>query len=106
MSMKTSCRRRWIVQAWVWASLLLGAGSASGQTQGSGGSYSIDHYSIDNGSASMSAESFVVVGSVGQPDAEPLQPAGAGNFQLVGGFWAGVSQATAPADLLFYSGFE
>ena len=49
----------------------------------------------------------LVQGSIGQFDAEPLQPSSGGAFSVTGGFWAGLSSAPAPAGTeLFEDGFE
>jgi hypothetical protein len=45
---------------------------------------------------------FVLTGTIGQHDAQPLAAAG-GAFQLVGGFWAGLGTLV---DLIFKDGFE
>lgn len=88
--------RRWALQLAV--GLMLVAGVALGQ---SGGSFSITRHSVDAGGARSSGGGFVLVGTIGQPDAAALQ---GGGFSVQGGFHR---RATgAPADALFANGFE
>jgi hypothetical protein len=62
---------------------------------------------IAAGGGISEAGEFRVQGSVGQFDADPLQPAGGGEFAVTGGFWAGLSSAVAPpGDAVFSDGFE
>src|SRR5262249_51498768 len=48
------------------------------------GEFAIDWYSIDGGGSRSSGGSFVLNGSLGQPDAQILS---GGTFSLAGGFW-------------------
>jgi len=93
---------------WLLLALLVGSNptGVAAQTPIEGGAYAIEHYSIDGGSERMSGGAFVLDGSAGQPDADPLQPSAAGDFQLTGGFWAGVAQPSGSGDALFGDGFE
>lgn len=56
------------------------------------------------GGGRASGGPFVVDGSIGQADAEPLHPATGGAFSLVSGFWAGPRSPRLPT--LFRDGFE
>ena len=79
----------------------LAAGSVPAGTP-AGGDYVITRDTIDGGGGMSSGGDFVLTGTIGQPDAQPLAAAG-GAFQLVGGFWAGLG---ALVDLIFRDGFE
>lgn len=61
---------------------------------------------VDAGGARSSGGGFVVEGTVGQHDAEPLQPSVGGAFAVTGGFWTGVVSAPPPGDAIFSNGFE
>lgn len=71
-----------------------------------GGSYSIEQYSIDGGSGQSNGGSYVISGSVGQPDADPLGPASGGSYSLTGGIWPGTPAPAALPDPVFANGFE
>lgn len=72
----------------------------------SGDPYAIDHYTIDGGGGTSSGGTFEIQGTIGQPDADPLQPSTGGDFEITGGFWPGVAPATPQPDALFANGFE
>jgi hypothetical protein len=71
-----------------------------------GGSYSLDQYTIASGGGTSVAGAFSISGTIGQPDADPLQPSSGGAFELSGGFWPGVAAAGAFPDTVFADGFE
>ncbi len=48
--------------------------------------YSIDWYTIDGGGGQSSGGSYVVTGTIGQPDAGYHN---SGQYELLGGFWVG-----------------
>jgi hypothetical protein len=48
--------------------------------------YSIDWYTIDGGGGQSSGGSYVVTGTIGQPDAGYHN---CGQYELLGGFWVG-----------------
>jgi hypothetical protein len=52
----------------------------------SGGDYELSWYTIDGGGGRSSGGSYVLTGTIGQPDA--AYSAG-GNYELLGGFWPG-----------------
>jgi hypothetical protein len=58
---------------------------------------------IASGSGSSSGGTFEISGTIGQADADPLQPSTGGNFAITGGFWF---TTAAQADGLFEDGFE
>lgn len=67
----------------------------------------IDRGLVASGGGSSEGGEFHVQGSIGQFDAEPLQPSSGGAFSVTGGFWAGLSSAPAPpGSELFEDGFE
>ena len=53
------------------------------QTQGTG--FAIDHYTIDNGGGTSSGGAFSISGTIGQPDADRLQPSTGSVFAITGG---------------------
>jgi len=67
-----------------------------------GGVYEITRSTIDSGGGASSGGTFVLTGTIGQPDAQPMTAAG-GNFKLQGGFWAHI---VAAAELIFKNSFE
>ncbi len=60
-------------------------------------------YVIASGGGSSSGGSFAISGTIGQADADPLQPSTGGTFAITGGFWG---TAAAQTDGLFEDGFE
>ena len=68
--------------------------------------YAIDRYTIEGGGGTSSGGTFEIQGTIGQPDADPLQPSTGGAFEITGGFWPGLAPATPQPDALFANGFE
>lgn len=68
--------------------------------------YAVDRYTIDGGGGSSSGGNYEIQGTLGQPDADPLQPSTGGTFEITGGFWPGLSPAAPQPDALFANGFE
>lgn len=64
---------------------------------------SVDRSVIAGGGGSSSGGSFAIHGTIGQSDADSLQPSSDGNFGVTGGFWASPSTRS---DSIFKSGFE
>lgn len=64
--------------------LLLTAGIAYAQTAGN---YDLHWWTLDGGGGRVTAGSYVVEGTAGQPDAS--NPVRAGSYQLTGGYWSG-----------------
>lgn len=89
-------RRRWVIAACAFA--LAAPGMAMGAE--------ITRWSIDAGGGSSSSARFAVKGTLGQADADPLQPSvgSNGRFAVTGGFWASVSGIQTP--VIFRNGFE
>jgi hypothetical protein len=57
---------------------------------------------VDGGGARSTGGSYVLTGTIGQADADPLQPSEGGVYQLDGGWWGGAG----PIDGLFRDSFE
>jgi hypothetical protein len=70
-----------------------------------GGPYRIDAMTIDGGGGRSGTGGYVVDGTVGQHDADPLQPSSGGAFSVTGGFWPAAIPVGTP-DRLFADGFE
>lgn len=49
--------------------------------------YAIDWHTIDGGGGTSTGGAYAVSGTIGQPDANPVQMSG-GSFALDGGFWS------------------
>ncbi|HRQ63504.1 MAG TPA: hypothetical protein PKZ76_01330 [Xanthomonadaceae bacterium] len=74
---------------------------------GSGGeSFTLERQVLGAGGGTMLGGSFSVTGTVGQTDADHLQPASGGTFSLIGGFWAGNATAGPREEAVFANGFE
>src|SRR6476661_1208260 len=56
-------------------------------------SYSIDWYKIAGGGGTSSNGTYVVSGTIGQPDAGQMS---GGNYSLTGGFWSLISLVQTP----------
>ncbi len=67
--------------------------------------FSVDHYTIDSGGGTSTGGVFSVSGTIGQPDADPLQPSTGGVFAVTGGFWPSGTTAILP-EAIFANGFE
>lgn len=66
--------------------------------------YRIDAATVDGGGGRSMAPGFALSGTIGQPDADPLQPSVADGFGLIGGFWP--QRAGLLGDRIFVDGFE
>ena len=82
-----------------------GAAAAS-VVAGDGANYAVDTWTVDCGGGTSSGGTFEIRGTIGQPDADPLQPSTGGVYELTGGFWPGLAPATPQPDALFANGFE
>lgn len=58
---------------------------------------------IAAGGGTSSGGDFTIAGTIGQADADPLQPSTGGDFAITGGFWFTLAPA---ANELFADGFE
>lgn len=66
----------------------------------------VRHWSADGGGGQSSGGNFELRGVIGQPDADPLQPASGGIFELTGGFLAAQPPSGPLDDPIFADGFE
>ena len=71
-----------------------------------GDAYTVDRHTVDGGGGTSSGGNFEIQGTIGQPDADPLQPSTGGGFEVTGGFWPGLAPASPQPDPLFANGFE
>ena len=78
------------------------AGDVAQPAQVEVAAYSVDWSTNDGGGGRSLAGSYVLTGTVGQTDADPLQPSTGGTYQIDGGFWGG----SALSDDVFRDGFE
>lgn len=70
-----------------------------------GGAFALSRWTIDGGGGRSAGAPFAIHGTIGQPDADPLQPSAGGPFAVIGGLWPG--QRRAPAgETVFGDGFE
>jgi hypothetical protein len=79
------------------ASDLPAASQPQGATLSSGRSV------IASGGGTSTGGNFAINGTIGQTDADPLQPSTGGTFAIIGGFWF---TAVPPPDGLLGDGFE
>lgn len=68
--------------------------------------FALERQVIAAGGGRMDGGDFRVVGTIGQIDADVLHPASGGDFNVVGGFWAGLIEATPLEEAIFANGFE
>ena len=71
-----------------------------------GGALSVPSYTIDGGGGLSTGGGLSVIGSIGQPDADPLHPATGGGYALFGGFIPAALASEPLDDPLFADGFE
>ncbi len=83
---------------------LLAASTSTAFAQSS--EFQIDWATIDAGGGTSSGDIYSISGTIAQIDADPLQPASGGNFELTGGFWPGIAPAVSLPDPIFGNGFE
>jgi hypothetical protein len=55
----------------------------------SGGGYDLTLWTVDGGGQTVSGGGYALIGTVGQPEPEPVHIGG--SYVLYGGFWAGGS---------------
>ena len=70
------------------------------------GNYASPRHVIASGGGSSSGGAFAVRGSIGQSDADPLQPSRGGVFAITGGFWPGIAPSAPQGELIFRDGFD
>jgi len=82
------------------------AASPSTLEAAKGTGFAIARHVIAGGGGTSSGSTFVIRGTIGQADADPLHPATGGVFAISGGFWPGIAPAAPAADAIFTNGFE
>ncbi len=78
---------------------LLIAGSATARN-GPGPDFEITWYTMDGGGGTSTGVTFTLSGTIGQPDASPIESTG-GVYNLNGGFWGG-----GASDHILKDGFD
>ncbi|HRQ65797.1 MAG TPA: hypothetical protein PKZ76_13200 [Xanthomonadaceae bacterium] len=66
----------------------------------------VPRHVIAAGGGRSSGGAFSIRGTIGQADADPLQPSSGGAFAITGGFWGGIEPSAALPDGIFADGFE
>ncbi len=95
----------------LWVAIVLGVGAEcaqpdvadAGRLRAATTVYTVEPFTIDAGGGYSSGGLFSAEGTIGQADADPLQPAGGGVYQVSGGFWPA---ALTQGDRVFANGFE
>jgi hypothetical protein len=88
------------------ATIVLLAAITSTTALAQSGELRIDWATTDAGGATSTGDIYSISGTIAQIDADPLQPASGGNFELTGGFWPGIASAVSLPDPIFSNGFE
>ena len=70
----------------------------------SAGAYDLPRYTVDAGGGTVAQGVYSVSGTLGQADADPLQPVPGGKYTLTGGFWFPVDDTRTGG--VFRDGFE
>jgi hypothetical protein len=71
-----------------------------------GAGFAVSRHVIAGGGGTSTGGAFTLRGTLGQADADPLQPSSGGSLTLAGGFWPGIAAGTPVADPVFVDGFE
>lgn len=72
-----------------------------------GTTYAVQHFTIDGGGGWSTGGAFTIEGTIGQPDANPLQPSSGGVYTITGGFWPAAANAVEDRpELIFADSFE
>ena len=82
------------------------APTASGTAEPRGSAFAIGRHVVAGGGGASSGGAFAIQGTIGQPDADPLQPSTGGIYAISGGFVPGFAPSTPLADTMFANGFE
>lgn len=81
------------------------AATAADAQKGAPGPALVRH-AIAGGGGTSSGGAHALQGTIGQADADPLQPSSGGVFTVTGGFWPGIPGPAPTVDALFAHGFE
>jgi hypothetical protein len=79
---------------------------ASTDARPKGTGFAVRRHVIAGGGGRSTGAAFAITGTIGQADADPLQPSTGGVFAITGGFWPGIAPAAPLGDPLFANGFE
>jgi hypothetical protein len=90
------CPARSLAVAVLIGALALVSGSATANAQ-SGGDYVITKGAIAGGGGTATGGDYVMSGTIGQHDAD--EPLAGGDYELSGGFWAGVDPTVLPPEI-------
>ncbi len=82
------------------------AAPAVSEAGAKGGGFAVPRHVIAAGGGRSSGGAFAITGTLGQADADPLQPSTGGAFAITGGFWPGIAAAAPVGDAVFANGFE
>lgn len=104
-SLRTTHALATLLAASVLALGTMGPGCGHAVAALAGGAYAVTHWTLDGGGGKASGGSFVIQGTIGQPDADPLQPSSGGSYGITGGYWPGLIPGETP-DEVFDDGFE
>lgn len=74
-------------------------------TSSSGSGPAVVRQVIAGGGGRSSGGVYVISATIGQADADPLQPSSGGAYAITGGFWSRRGPVL-PSDALFANGFE
>jgi hypothetical protein len=80
-----------------------GTATAAATTGATG--FALPRWTVDGGGGRSTGGTYAIHGTIGQPDADPLQPSAGGAFAITGGFWPGAPQVDVP-ETVFADGFE
>lgn len=83
----------------------MGPGCGHAAAAPAGEAYAVTRWTLDSGGGTASGGTFVIEGTIGQPDADPLQPSSGGSYGVTGGYWPGLQPGATPDDV-FDDGFE
>lgn len=102
--------RRWCGSTFGWATFLMtlyvpvaAANDLSTASQPQGTTLSSGRTVIASGGGTSTGGNYAIDGTIGQADADPLQPSTGGTFAITGGFW--FTAVPTPYGL-FNNGFE
>lgn len=85
--------KRWIFRLALL--LFLVAWSAGGLALAQSGGYDLSWNTVDGGGGRVDGGDYLLIGTVGQPDAGPALSDAGGRFTLLGGFWPAVEEGNS-----------
>lgn len=96
-------RRTWVALLLALSQTTPAASEALALSEPKGSTLTSDRSVIASGGGTSTGGVFVISGTIGQADVDPLQPSTGGDFAITGGFWPTLAPTT---DLMFSNGFE